>query len=311
MIFSTAFAAVFPLFAKIAIGYGIKTSRLLSERSLREMNALVFKVFLPTLLFSNIYKTDFSTIESYHLLWYALVVVVIMFLTYLLVIPRFVADNHQRGVVVQGICRSNFILFGIPMAATLYGGVSAGLASLLAGIVVPMFNMLSVIVLEYFRGQKPDYRKMLKGVVTNPIILGGLLGSVFALTGLRFPALVEQAVFEVADIATPLALIILGGSVTFSSVKHNLKPLVIAVLNRLVIVPAIGLGVSILLGFRNLELILLLAMFASPAAVSSYTMAQQMDGDADLAGQIVVFSTLIALVSLFLWISLLMALRYM
>jgi predicted permease len=127
---------------------------------------------------------------------------------------------------------------------------------------------------------------------------------------LRIPVLFEKFLAEIASIATPVALIILGGSVTYSSVKHNMRHLVLGVANRLIIVPAIGLGISILLGFRGLELILLLSLFASPAAVSSYTMAQQMDGDAELAGQLVVFTTTLSLVTLFFWISGLMAFGY-
>jgi predicted permease len=145
----------------------------------------------------------------------------------------------------------------------------------------------------------------------NPIIIGGLLGLFFTLLQVKLPTMIENFLFEVADIATPLALIVLGGSVTFTSVRNNLRPLSIGIINRLIIVPAVGLTISILVGFRGLELILLMSMFASPAAVSSYTMAQQMEGDADLAGQIVVFTTVFSLITLFFWISGMMALGFL
>ena len=307
MVFLTAFNVLFPLFAKISLGYAVRHMGLLSGKTLREMNNLVFRLFLPLLLFSNIYKTDFSTITSYDLLWFAVLSLVVMFASYMFLIPRVEQENHKRGVLVQAICRSNFIFFGIPMATTLYGGTSAGIASLMVGVVVPLVNMNSVIALEYFRGNTPNYPKILRGIIVNPIIIGGLLGLLCAFTGFKLPRFLEQFVFEIADIATPLALIILGGSVTFTSMKTNLKPLLIGVFNRLVIVPAIGLTASILIGFRSVELVLLMSMFASPAAVSSYTMAQQMDGDAELAGQLVVFTTVFSLVTLFFWISGLMA----
>ena len=274
------------------------------------MNNVVFRVFLPTLLFSNIYKTDFTQITSFGLLGYSVLAILTMFVFYMVTIPRLIEDNQKRGVLVQGICRSNFIFFGMPMAATLYGGASAGIASLMVGVVVPLVNITSVIALEYFRGNTPDYPKIIKGILLNPIILGGILGMVFALSGMKLPKLIEGLIFEVADIATPLALIILGGSVTFTSARANVKPLVIGVLNRLVIVPAVGLAISILVGYRGLELVLLMSMFASPAAVSSYTMAQQMNGDGELAGQIVVFTTAISLITLFFWISGLMLLGF-
>ena len=310
MIFTTAFSAVFPLFAKIAIGFGIRQARLLSAQTFDELNRLVFKLFLPALLFANIYRIEFSSIERTSLLWYSIIAVLGVFGIFFLIVPILISDNRQRGVVIQGICRSNFVLFGIPMATNLYGGVSAAFASLLGGLVVPFYNVLSVIVLEYFRGKKPDYRKIGTGIVTNPIILGALLGAGFSLLQIKIPYLIEQILFEISAITAPLALIVLGGSVTYSTVRTNTKALVFAVLGRLVLVPAIGLAVSIAVGYRNLELILLMSMFASPTAVSSYTMSQQMDGDADLAGQIVVFTTLFSLITLFLWISTLMAFGY-
>lgn len=311
MIFLTAFSVLFPLFAKMVLGYAIRSVKLLNDDSLREMNNVVFRVFLPTLLFSNIYKTDFSTISSFNLLWYAVLSLLVMVSFYLLIIPHLEQDNKKRGVLVQGICRSNFIFFGMPMAATIYGGTSAGIASLMVGIVVPLINVLSVVTLEYFRGTRPSVKKILRGIVLNPIVIGGVLGLICTITNTKLPKSIEEFIFEIADIATPLALVILGASVTFSSVKVNRRPLVIGVLNRLVVVPAIGITIAILVGFRGLELILLMAMYASPAAVSSYTMAQQMDGDAELAGQIVVFTTVLSLITLFLWISLLMAMGFL
>lgn len=311
MVFITAFTVLFPLFTKIALGFSLRQMKLLSEKSLRELNNIIFRVFMPILLFSNIYKSDFSTITSFRLLWYSVIALLAMFGFYMFIIPKLVTENSQRGVLVQGICRSNFIFFGMPMAMQLYGGTSAGIASLMVGVVVPLVNMTSVTALEYFRGRTPDYPKILKGIMKNPIIIGGLLGLSFTLLQVKLPTMIENFLFEVADIATPLALIVLGGSVTFTSVRNNLKPLSIGIINRLIIVPAVGLTISILVGFRGLELILLMSMFASPAAVSSYTMAQQMEGDADLAGQIVVFTTVFSLITLFFWISGMMALGFL
>lgn len=310
MIFSTAFSVLFPLFAKIALGYTLRSVGFLSQTTLKEMNNIIFRVFIPTLLFSNIYQTDFATITSFRLLWFSVLSIVVMNAFFMVFIPMIEPENRRRGVMVQGICRSNFIFFGMPMAVALFGGASAGLASLMVGVVVPMVNVTSVIALEYFRKKTPNFGMIIKGILLNPILIGGFLGLVCSLTSIRLPSMVERVLIEVADIATPLALIILGASVTFTSVKANRKSLFLAVAGKLLIVPAVGVTISILAGFRGLELILLMSMFASPAAVSSYTMAQQMDGDADLAGQIVVFTTAFSLFTLFFWITSLMGLGY-
>lgn len=225
----------------------------------------------------------------------------------MIIVPRFEKENRKRGVLVQGISRSNFILFGIPVATALYGEKSLGVASILVGVVVPLINTLSVIALEYFRGSKPSLKKVLKGIIGNPIIIGAVSALVLVIFGVKLPSIIEKFLGEMANIATPLALVILGGSVTFSSIRNNRVQLTAAVIARLVLVPIAGLSVAVALGFREIELVILMAMFASPSAVSSYTMAMQMDGDGELAGQLVVFTTVFSIITMFLWIALLMA----
>ncbi len=310
MIFATTVTVLFPLFSKIGVGYLIRRLIPLSERSVTEMNAIIFRVFLPALLFVNIYQSDFGSIASFDLMLFSLVVLITIFVLLLIIVPRFEGQNSRRGVLVQGISRSNFIFFGLPMAQTLYGGTSKAVASLLVGVLVPVLNVISVIALEYFRGNKPNVKKIATSVATNPILIGGALGLACTVSGITLPRLVEGLLVEISEIATPLALILLGTSVTFSSVRQNRRVLAIAVVSRLLVVPMIGVGFALLFGFRSLELILLMALFASPTAVSSFTMAQQMGGDSALAAQIVVFTTVMSLFTLFGWISALMALSF-
>ncbi|MEG0270466.1 MAG: AEC family transporter, partial [Clostridia bacterium] len=225
-----------------------------------------------------------------------------------LLVPRFEKSNLRRGVMVQSIFRSNYILFGLPMAASLFGASETGTTAVLIAFVIPLFNLLSVIALEIFNVGKVNVKRILMGVVTNPLILGAMAAFVFLLTGLRLPRVVEQTVRDISKIATPLALIILGGSFTFSRLKPNLKHIVAAVSGRLILIPLCFVSLSVALGFRGVALGALLAMFASPTAVSSFTMAQQLHADDELAGQIVVVGSLCSVVTIFLWVSLLSSL---
>ena len=110
---------------------------------------------------------------------------------------------------------------------------------------------------------------------------------------------VSSSLSSMASVATPLALFLLGASFRFSGTKTSLKQLITVLMGKLVILPAVGLTVGYLLGFRGISLAGLLAMFASPTAVSSFVMAQEMEGDAELASQIVVWTSSIALVTIF------------
>ncbi|MEG1191271.1 MAG: AEC family transporter [Oscillospiraceae bacterium] len=303
--FSLAFSVVCPLFLMMALGYFLRRIGLFTEEFLRQLNKLCFGVFLPCILFINVYDSDFSVSFQPRLVIFAVLCVLVLFALLMLLVPRFEKNNLRRGVLIQGIFRSNYILFGLPMATSLFGTSKAGTTAVLIAFVIPLFNLLSVVALEVFRGGKTDVKRILLGVIKNPLILGAAAAFVFVLSGVRLPQVLEQTVRDISKIATPLALIILGGSFTFSRLGPNLKPIIIAVCGRLLLVPLCFVPLSIALGFRGMELGALLAMFASPTAVSSFTMAQQMHADDELAGQIVVVGSLCSVVTIFFWISIL------
>jgi len=221
----------------------------------------------------------------------------------MIAIPPFAKSRDRKGVLVQGVIRSNFIFFGLPMAISLYGKESAGIASLLGGLASPLFNVISLFSLEFFMGEERDYSKIVKAILTNQMILASLLGLLFALTNYSLPPMIVTFLKEVASITTPLALIVLGASVTYSSLKKNSFALIMITLLKLIVVPLVVVLVAIAFGYRELELILILALFASPASVTSLTLAQQLDQDYNLAGQIVVTTTSASLLTLFVWIS--------
>lgn len=147
MIFYTSFAVLFPLFGKIALGYALRHFDIVSEKTLYEINSVIFKILLPVLVFINIYHTDVVAIDSYRVLWFSAVSVIVSFIIFMVIVPIFVKENSRRGVLVQAITRSNFIFFGMPMVISLCGNESIGLVTLLIAIVSPIFNIISVISL--------------------------------------------------------------------------------------------------------------------------------------------------------------------
>lgn len=290
---------VLPLFLLMAAGYVAKQLKLYDMNSHAVMNKLVFKLFLPVLLFKNIYQTSLDTEIDGRVFLFTVISVLVMFGLLFAVIPLLEKENRRRGVLVQGIGRSNFVLFGMPMAELLCGGEMAT-TSLLIAVVIPMFNILSVIALETFRGGRVQIRKILVGIAKNPLIISSLLGLVMLASGLRFPEPVDTAISDLSSIATPLALFLLGGAMEFSRVGANLRPLILGVTGKLIVMPAIFITAAVLCGFRDIELASLMVLFMAPSAVSSYTMAQQMDADGELAGQQVVFTTAFSILTIFL-----------
>ena len=296
-----AFKVVFPILIYVSIGYFLKYIKLYDTKGIKVVNDLVFKLFLPCLLFYNIYTTEISKILDLNLILYAISSILILFILLMITVPRFVKENSKRGVFIQGIFRSNFVLYGLPVTISLLGEGNAGLTSLAIAFVVPLYNILAVICLETFRKSKINLPSILKGIAKNPLIISSLLGVIFLVFKIKMPDFCNNIVRDLSRVATPLALIGLGGSFTFGSIKNNIKPLTFILGLKLVIVPAAAIGISAYaFGFRGAPIVALISIFASPTAVSSFTMAQSMGGDSDLAAQTVVFTSAFSIITVFI-----------
>jgi len=286
----------------MALGYFLKIIQLFNDHLLKELNALCFNVFLPLLLFINVYKTDVSKILSMKLVVYSICSIIVCFIVLMLVVPLFEKENKKRGVLIQGIFRSNFILFGIPIALSLFGNDYVGVTAVLIALIIPIFNILSVVALEVFDNNRTSIKNIFKGIILNPLIIGSAVALFFLLTGIKLSIVLEKTITDISLIATPLALIVLGGSFKVSKLSKNILPLSLGVFGKLVFVPMVLIPISILFGLRGPELGALMAIYASPTAVSSFIMAEQMNGDSELAGQIVVIGSILSILTIFIWI---------
>lgn len=297
-----SFNAIFPIFIMLALGYSLKLTKLIKQDTVDNMNTITFKMLLPILLFNNVYKTDIQTAFNAKLLIFAVGSIITLFILLMIFIPLIEKDNRKRGVLVQGIFRSNFVIFGLPISLALCGPDQIGPVSLLIAIIVPIYNALSVIALEIFKGNGVNFKRILKGVLTNPLIIGGALGLVAMILKVRFPAAIDTSINDLSKIATPLALLLLGATFSFSETRGYAKPLAIGVIGKLIVVPLIFIPLCIFMGFRGAELIGLMVMIGAPAAVSTYTVAAQMKADEVLAGQLVVYGSIGSVFSMFVWI---------
>lgn len=300
--FILSFNVVTPLFIIMSLGYYLKYIKLLDKQTLNVMNSVCFKFFLPILLFFNIYQSDVKSSFNINLITFSVSSIVILFVVLCFLIPKIEKDNKKRGVMIQGIFRSNFVIFGMPIATSIYGEGNIGTTALLIAVIVPLFNLLSVISLELFRDGEINLKKILKGIITNPLIIASAIGILFVTLNITLPIFIEKSVSDIAKIATPLSLILLGGSFSFSHIKEYLNHTIIIVFNKLIFVPLIFIPIAIKLGFRGIELLTILLIFAAPVAVSTFQMSKQMDGDSILAEQSIVFTCLFCIPTVFLWI---------
>lgn len=315
--------AILPILIPIFLGYFLKKMNFFSDGFLNEANKLVFKILIPVLLFSNIYLADIRTI-NWAFIGFSSAGILILFVVGLLIVTFMIPDPKQKGVVLQASFRSNYAIIGIPLA-TLLGGASAKVeASVVAAISVPLFNILAVISLSIFDkepGEKVSIKNVLYKIITNPLMIGVFAGLLFCLSSLLFQKIFNftledeinlfndskglqffsTSIDYIGRCATPIALLVLGGKFKFTAVKSFAKQLIVSVSLRLVITPLIFLVIAYYLGFKSsTNFAILIALFATPIAVSSAPMAAQMGQDEELAGQIVVWTSALSAISLFL-----------
>ena len=291
--------AVLPVFLMMAAGYLSRCLGVLERGDVAKFNRVAFRVFLPCLLFYNVYRSDLSAAVDPRLIAYAVLGVLIVFGAAFVTVQRLERVNERRGVIMQGIFRSNYVILGLPIAQALLGETELGPVSVLIAIVVPLFNVLAVFVLERFRGGSVKPREVALQVLKNPLVVSSALGIAALLIGLKLPPVLEKAVSGLGTIATPLQLFLLGAFFQFNGLGRYLKPLAAVTVIKLVITPAVFLSLAAALGFRGVAFVALLGIFASPTAVNSFTMAQQMGGDAELAGDIVVSTSVFSALNMF------------
>lgn len=302
--FYTALSAVVPMFCMLALGCFLRRINFMDEHTLNRMNKLCFKVFLAVNVYYNIYKVDLAEVFRPRLLIYAIAAQLLVLA--LSILTAFPAEKgkKRRGALAHSVFHTNFVIFGTLIGTALCGEGNIGPIMLLVAVIVPLQNVLAVILLELCReGEtKLDIKGMLLSVLKNPYVVAALAGFATQLLGIRYPDFIANVFRDLGRCGTPVALIAMGGLFNFGSVKSNLKSLVVGCAARLVVIPAILLAITIAAGFRGAELVGLMCIFIAPVATSSYNLATQMDSDGDLTSQMVVFSSVFCLVTVFLWI---------
>lgn len=310
-----AFNSVSPIILTVAVGYFLKKIGFMYADFSKTANKLVFRVFLPAMLFLNVYGIENMSLVNFGYVIYAFVSLLVIFGLAIPTVCLLTNKKSCRGALLQGVFRSNYALIGIPLASTLFPGEGAAVATLLSAIMVPAFNMLAVIGLSIFNndGEKPNFKKVLLGIAKNPLILSIFAGlaalgirALFVKAGISFRISEVPAIYNtlkyLSNIATPLSLLVLGAQFEFSAIPHLKREIISGIILRSVIVPLLGIGVAYLAFgriFSGAQFAALVAVFCTPVAVSSVPMAQEMGADVELAGQLVVFTTVTSALTVF------------
>ena len=291
--------AVLPLFILTALGWLLTRLKVWNSDFLKTANGISFNVLIPTMLFYNIYTSDFKAVFDARLLAFVLIAVAVVVGIGFLLVPVLSKNRARQGVILQALFRGNFALLGLPLCQSLAGEAGAQIASVFLAFLIPAFNVLATVILSVYNNDNAESpAAIIKKIFKNPLIIGCALGMFFSLFKIPLPQIILKPVCDLKNIATPFALLVLGGDFKFKSFIDNLKCVLSTGLARLILIPFSAVFVAYLLGFRGIHIALVISTFGTPVAVSSTAMTYKMNGDYDLACQLVVFTTIFSAVTI-------------
>lgn len=286
-----------PVFAMLFLGVLLKRVGWINDEFIRVASALVFNVTMPCLLFLGILHADLNTALQPALLGFFTVATLITF-----ALVWFWATWHcpvqDRGIYVQGAFRGNNGVIGLALAASMYGAYGISVGSILAALLILLYNSLSSIVLAvYSPAMKSDPWSLFLSIIRNPLIIGVLSATPFAYWQIGLPGWVEQSAQNLAHMTLPLALVCIGGTLSLESLRQGSRLAISASLVKMVAVPVVSTAGAWLCGFRGADLGILFLYFGAPTASVSYVMARAANGNYQLAATIIVLTTLAAVVT--------------
>lgn len=298
--FQICLDATAPLLLYLAAGYLARRLKQIDSQDVSRFNSVVFNFFLTVNQFKSIYFSDLSTaVRPGLILFSALGVLTSCGIG--LALSSKLLPREQRGVMTQGIFRSNFVLIGLYIAETLVPDGSVGSVAVLGAIVIPLFNVLAVVVLSLYGGGRVSFRSIFIKVLKNPLILSTAAGLLCLWLRVPLPRFVQTAVRQMSAVSTPMMLFLLGAFFRFDALSRYRKQVVLGASMKLLVMPAIFLTLGYCLGFRGMEFAALLGVFATSTAVSSFAMTRQLGGDVELSGALIVVTSTLCPFTLFLW----------
>lgn len=297
--------ATIPVFLVMVIGYLLKILHIVDEPFVKTLNSFNYKITLPVLLFRDIAESDFYGVWDTRYVLYCFLVTLTCITVIWIAAGLLYRNKARLGEFIQASYRSSAAVLGIAFIQNIYG--NSGMAPLMIIGTVPLYNIAAVLILS-FTGpnshglDKASLKSSIRGIVTNPIIIGIFLGMLVSACRISFPAIISKTMNNISVLATPLALLGLGAGFEGRKALKQLLPTSIASLLKLVLLPALFLPLAVAMDFTGEKLVAILIMLGSPTTVSCYIMAKNMGHEGTLTSSVVVATTFFSSVTLTAWL---------
>jgi len=294
--------SVLPVFIVVIVGLILKKLNIITDSFNDTASKVVFNVALPLMLFSNVSTADLKQEFDLKLLIFTMAVTILAFCILWIISSFFIKNKQSLGAFVQGAFRSNFALIGVPLTMNILGQEAVAKTSIVLAFIIPVLNVLAVIILTATaeNTQSRGLRKTFVNIMKNPLIIACLSGIPFSVFHIKLPLVMTNTINTLSDLATPLALLTIGSSLTLVGLKRTFLLSVTASFIKTAVIPAIFIPIALILGFKGTDIGILFIYLAAPTAVSSYIMARAMKSDDELSGNIVLISTFLSMITCFI-----------
>lgn len=296
-----------PIFLLVLLGYILKLKSVITKEYEEISMKIVFNLALPFLMFNSIYGSDFILIYNSKFVAFTVLYFVLLICLGLALCKIFIKDKNHSAVITQGIYRVNSVILGVPLILNILGNDGLTVLAMLTTFISPIINITSVLLFVFY-DEKVDLKKInvkeiLIAIIKNPFIIATIAAVPFMIFNVGLPVMVTKTIEYVAQLATPLALIIMGSNLKVKAFSANIGKVAFVTFMRLIISPLLAIFLAVkFFNFNNNEIVCISIILASPTAISSYIISSSMGFDEDLSAGIVLTTTLLSIVTIFLLI---------
>lgn len=274
----------------------------------KTLNAFNYKITLPVLLVVDLAEADFYAVWDTKFVLFCFLVTLFCILAISLISFFLIKDRMIKGEFIQASYRGSAAVLGVAFMQNIYG--TSAIAPLMILATVPLYNVAAVVILSVTSPESDGFdrgslKKSLKGIATNPIIWGILIGLILSVARVEMPFIINKTLHNFSVLATPLALIGLGAGFEGKKALAKIKPTIASTLIKLFAMPVIFLPLAAMMGFQNEKMVAILIMLGAPTTVSCYIMSRNMGHEGVLSSSCVVSTTFLSSVFITLWLYLL------
>lgn len=298
---------IIPIFAVIFLGWLARCRGFIPPEFLAPANRLVFYLAIPAMIFRSIAKASFKTEFNFAVLAATLLSILVVFSIAWGLGLMMNVRRTRLASFIQSSVHGNLGYIGLAVAYYFFGNTGFTRASIIAGFIMILQNFLSVFVLQLYSDQtsfKTNWLKLIYRIVGNPVICSAMAGIIFSLSGLVLPALISRILDILSGLALPLALLLIGASLSIELMRHRICSVAGTGMMKMVLLPGIGFIFYHWLGLAASAYLPGLIMLASPTATISYVMAKEMNGDTDFAVAAITTSTILSSITFYAWLHL-------